>query len=165
MPVGNPAPPRPRRPERSIWASSSSGSVAAARSAMAAAIAAGNALHGAARGGEEPAESLFTAGASLYARLAVAKLEGDHAEIAKLEDELRYCVCDPLWVEIMIQFEASRTREAVDSYPRHQQLDDFVMASLPNEATVALIADWATGTPSARALLEQVASFRPDVVI
>ena len=36
---------------------------------------------------------------------------------------------------------------------------------LPDPARVALLADWGTGMPDARALLEQVARLRPDVVL
>jgi hypothetical protein len=43
--------------------------------------------------------------------------------------------------------------------------DDPPPLPLAENATVALIADWGTGTPEARALLERVAAHKPDVVI
>lgn len=116
-------------------------------------------------GAQEDEQGVFSAAASLYARLALARFKGDKEAAARLEDALHFSVSDPLWAEILIQFERSRIEGQVDSYTRHESLDDFVFTDLPDEATVALVADWATGTASARALLEQIATFRPDVVI
>ena len=132
--------------------------------AMIAASSAGAAI---AAGEPEPASlgGTFAAGAALYARLAVAKFEGDAGAAAKIEDELRYSVVDPLWAELLLQYERSLLEERVDSYPRHRGLDDFILAPMPDDVTIALVADWGTGTPAARVVLEQIATLQPDVVI
>jgi predicted phosphodiesterase len=130
-------------------------------------IAASHASAAVAAGGPatESLGGTVAAGAALYARLAVAKFEGDAEAIAKIEDELRYSVVDPLWGELLLQYERSLLEERVDAYPRHQSMDDFILAPIPDDVTIALVADWATGTPAARVVLEQIAALRPDVVI
>src|SRR3954471_16371507 len=95
-----PAPPTPhlRHPALSLWQSllhrvlapGEAGLHASAEHpAMVAATGAARALDS----GVTPLESEgtpFLAGASLYARLVVARFEHDHARVAKMEDELRY---------------------------------------------------------------------------
>ena len=132
--------------------------------AMIAATAAARALETGVTPLESEGNPLF-AGAALYARLVVARFERDHEAVAKIEDELRFSIVDPLWAELLIQYERSRFSEAVDSYPRHATMDDFILAPMPDDVTIALVADWATGTPSARAILEQIATLQPDLVI
>jgi calcineurin-like phosphoesterase family protein len=170
-----PAPPTPtlRHPALSLWQSLLHRTLApgeaglhasAEHPAMVAATAAARALDT----GVTPLESdgnPLLAGAALYARLVVARFEHDHAAAAKIEDELRYSIVDPLWAELLVQYEKSRFADAVDSYPRHRTLDDFILAPMPDDVTIALVADWATGTPSARAILEQIATQKPDIVI
>ncbi|MFT3771437.1 MAG: metallophosphoesterase [Minicystis sp.] len=102
---------------------------------------------------------------SLYARLAAAKLAGDREAVTRIEDEIRFSVVDPRWAELLVRYERSLLDEKVDTYARHHSMDDFILAPMPDDVTIALIADWATGTPSARALLEQVRGFQPDILI
>lgn len=102
---------------------------------------------------------------ALYARLAAAKLTGKDEAAARLEDEIRYSVVDPRWAELLVRYQRSLLEERIDAYERHRSMDDFILDPMPDDVTIALIADWATGTPSARALLEQVASFEPDVLL
>jgi hypothetical protein len=132
--------------------------------AMTATVSAGREIHGA-EGDLEATASTMGAAASLYARLAIAKFEGDDALVRKIQDEIHFSVCDPLWAEILIQFEKSLLADDFDPYIRHASLDDFILPPLPADATVALVADWATGSASARAVLEQIATFLPDVVV
>lgn len=130
--------------------------------AMAATSAAARAI---CAGAAPAAESPVAAAAALYARLAVAKFEGDAAAVTRIEDELRYSAFDPLWAELLIQYERSLLEQRVDAYVRHRTMDDFILDPLPDTVTIALVADWATGTPAARALLEQVTTFQPDVLV
>lgn len=105
--------------------------------------------------------------ADLAFRLATAKLERKpEAEIKQLEDALAFSTCDPMWAEAV--------KEYVDFFDIHHgtvpyrppaSVSDPAPLTLPENATVALIADWATGTADARALLERVASHKPDVLI
>src|SRR5436305_1281361 len=63
------------------------------------------------RGARPAAVSTASAGgtletcASLYARLAVAKFEGNQAEVTSLENEIQFSVCDPLWAEALVDYE------------------------------------------------------------
>ncbi len=103
--------------------------------------------------------------AHLFARWAIARFQGEPEEATRLSNELKYQDCDPLWAETVAEYERSLLRLHHAPYVRHTSLDDFVLEPLPDRATVALIADWGTGMPDAYALLEQVRSFQPDVLI
>jgi hypothetical protein len=105
--------------------------------------------------------------AHLALQLATAKVEHHPAdEIQQLEDSLRFSSCDPLWAEAVADyvrfFDVDR---GTIPYRPAKSPDDPPPLTLPENATVALIADWGTGTPEARALLERVAARRPDVLI
>lgn len=103
--------------------------------------------------------------ARLCARLALARFHGDHEEVQRLMSELRFTSCDPLWVESVLEYERALVLHRESFYRRHASLEDFILPDLPDEATVALLADWGTGMPDARALLEQISTFQPDAVI
>ena len=109
--------------------------------------------------------SLYRAGAALYARLAVAKFERNEIAIRTLQDEIRDSMVDPRWADLLYQFEKSLVTGRAESYFRHQTMDDFILAPMPDAVTIALVADWGTGSPHARAILEQIASLRPDIVV
>ncbi|WP_375769748.1 metallophosphoesterase [Archangium gephyra] len=103
--------------------------------------------------------------ARLCARLALARFHGDHEEVQRLMSELRFASCDPLWVESVVEYERALLLHREPFYRRHTSLEDFILPELPEEATVALLADWGTGMPDARALLEQISTFQPDAVL
>jgi Calcineurin-like phosphoesterase len=105
--------------------------------------------------------------AHLALQLATAKVEHHpDDEIQQLEDALRFSTCDPLWAEAVTDyvrfFDVDR---GTIPYRPAKAPDDPAPLVLPENATVALIADWGTGTPEARELLEKVAAHRPDVLI
>jgi hypothetical protein len=105
--------------------------------------------------------------AHLALQLATAKLEQHpEDEIQQLEDSLRFSTCDPLWAQAVTDyvhyFDVDR---GTIPYRPAKAPDDPAPLTLPENATVALIADWGTGTPESRALLEKVAAHRPDVLI
>jgi hypothetical protein len=112
-----------------------------------------------------PRSELFNQCAELCIRYVLALAEGRHAQAAVLRSELQYASCDPLWIETVLTYEHFRERRGVMPYVRHEHLDDFVLAPLPDAVRIALIADWGTGTPAAQALLEQIAHLEPDVII
>lgn len=103
--------------------------------------------------------------ARLIARMVIARFHGDHAEALRLESEVRFASCDPLWLESVLEYERSLLLHRAPFYRRHESLDDFVLAELPDEATVAVLADWGTGMPDARALLEQISTFSPHAIL
>jgi hypothetical protein len=100
----------------------------------------------------------------LALQLAWAKLTGDQQAIQKLGDELALGTCDPLWAETVARYLAYFTKDQ-GSIPYRSGGDYVLDVKLPERATVALIGDWGTGTPTAAGLLAQVARKRPDLVL
>jgi predicted phosphodiesterase len=97
-----------------------------------------------------------------------AHFSGDYTEVSELHAQLDtpFAQCDPKWGEVLATYVASRVAAGPIPYRRYSSLSDFVITDrLPDNATVVLIADWGTGQPAAKALLAQVASQKPDVVI
>lgn len=112
-------------------------------------------------------ETLWTC-AKLAAELLEAKLAGNEQKAAEKADELKFSTCDPAWAQAItqyLQYFGPKGERADIPYVVHQQLDDFVLPTLPPNATVALIGDWGTGTQDAVTLLEAVRDHRPDVIL
>ncbi|MFL6260262.1 MAG: metallophosphoesterase family protein [Thermoanaerobaculia bacterium] len=105
--------------------------------------------------------------AHLALQLATAKVEGrPAAEIQQLEGSLRFSTCDPLWAEAVTEYvQFFDVDKKKIPYRASTGPDDPAPLPLPENATVALIADWGTGTAEARGLLEKVMAHRPDVLI
>ncbi len=105
-------------------------------------------------------------------RMAEAKIKAafthDQTEVNQLQSELGtpFGECDPKWGAVLATYVKNRLEAGPIPYRRYSNLSDFVIdGRLPNKGTVVLIADWGTGQPAAKALLQQVASHKPDVVI
>jgi 3',5'-cyclic AMP phosphodiesterase CpdA len=97
-----------------------------------------------------------------------AILTGNDSDVRKFEAELgtQFGQCDPRWAQVIAVYVANRTTQGPIPYRRHTQLSDFVIdGQLPDNAKIALFADWGTGQDPARFLLKQIASKNPDVVI
>jgi 3',5'-cyclic AMP phosphodiesterase CpdA len=105
--------------------------------------------------------------AHLALQLATARVEGRPAdEIKQLDDSLRFSTCDPLWAEAVTEYvRFFDVDKGQIPYRPSKGPDDPAPLPLAGNATVALIADWGTGTAEARSLLERVAAHRPDVLI
>ncbi len=105
--------------------------------------------------------------AHLALQLVTAKIEHrPEAEIQQLEDSLRFSTCDPLWAEAVTQYlHFFGVAKGKIPYRASTGPGDPAPLPLPENATVALIADWGTGTPEAKALLERVAAHKPDILI
>jgi len=105
--------------------------------------------------------------AHLALQLATAKIEHrPEAEIQQLEDSLRFSTCDPLWAEAVTEYvRYFDVDKGKIPYRPSKGPDDPAPLPLKENATVALIADWGTGTAEAKALLQRVAAHRPDVLI
>jgi 3',5'-cyclic AMP phosphodiesterase CpdA len=119
------------------------------------------------------AEPLADAGGSLDTcadiALRLAKAKAEHrpeAEIQQLEDALAFSVCDPMWFEAVQEYvKFFEVDHGTVPYRPPVSVEDPAPIPLKANATVALIADWGTGTAEARAILERVAKHQPDVLI
>jgi hypothetical protein len=116
---------------------------------------------------EAPTQCTDDQCAHLALQLAKAKAEHHPAdEIQQLEDSLRFSTCDPLWAQAVTEYvKYFDVDKGKIPYRASTGSNDPPPLPLPENATVALIADWGTGTPEAKALLEKVAAHRPDVLI
>lgn len=105
--------------------------------------------------------------AHIALQLATARLECKPAEeIQRLEDALKFSTCDPLWAEAVTEYlDFFDKDKGKVPYRPATAPDDPAPLPLAENATVALIADWGTGTSDAKALLERVAAHKPDVLI
>src|SRR6185312_1595561 len=116
------------------------------------------------------APSGFSQDAWTYARLAYemmeAKASGNEPLAAEKEDELKFGSQDPAWAEAVTEyvefFGPFGTRKVPRYIPPNASMQPLPM---PATATVALIADWGTGTAAAIKLLQGVAQLRPDILI
>ena len=103
----------------------------------------------------------------LLHQLFQARLEGNNDLAQKIEDDLKASTVDPGWIEALAAYVAyfgpdGKLRDV--PYVRHQKPDDFVLETLPPNATVVVIGDWGSGTDNATEVMAQVARWSPDVV-
>ncbi len=104
-------------------------------------------------------------------QLAMAKISGNAAQIAAAEEQFsKYQQCDAGWLEVAgkyAEFQLSaQLCNATSPYVVYKSIDDFVIdGKLPDDATVAIIGDWATGQDAAKQVLAQIARKQPNVVI
>jgi Calcineurin-like phosphoesterase len=112
-------------------------------------------------------DTLWTC-AKLSAEMLTAKMKGNEAKQSEKDDELKFSTCDPEWAQAITQylqyFGPEGQRQSIP-YVVYENIDDFVLETLPADAKVALIGDWGTGTQDAVTLLEAVRDHEPDVVI
>lgn len=112
----------------------------------------------------------FSQNAWTAARLALelmrARVAGNAARAQDVEDELKDGGFDPSWAGTIAafveHFGPDGTRGKIPYVPPN---DDMHPLPMPPEATVALIADWGTGTAGAINLLQGVAAQKPDILI
>ena len=106
--------------------------------------------------------------ASLARNLALAKLAGREDLVAQYFALLnqKMGVCDPHWIEAAVKYAEFVACRGKIPYVKWQNIGDFVLqGKLPSNARVAIVGDWGTGQPEARAVLEQIARKKPHVVI
>lgn len=99
--------------------------------------------------------------ARLYVGLMQAKMMGNADRVAELEDEIAFSVCDPMWAKVLLEYR--KGEDAKIPYRHYDSLDQFVepLADEPT-LTIAFVADWGTGTPTARNVLRCIAEHQPD---
>ena len=100
-------------------------------------------------------------------KLARAIFTRNKADEERYRKELGpFTTCDPGYAEAAVKYAEFLASRGTIPYRRHQALSDFVIeGKLPAKAKVALLGDWGTGQPEAKALLAQIARKNPDVVI
>jgi hypothetical protein len=102
--------------------------------------------------------------ARLLVELAWAKWRRDGAAVERITNALAFSGCDPRWAECVEEYLLLLARHEQPEYRTWARLSDSVLPLKP-DATVAIVADWGTGMGDALALMRQVASFRPDVIL
>lgn len=107
-------------------------------------------------------------GCKLAAECVNSRFKGrDQEARAKLE-ELKFGTFDAAWVATLTDYEkyfGPSGHRAEIPYVRHASMDDFVLDPLPENAKIALLGDWGTGTRTAVDVLKAVKAHRPDVLI
>jgi predicted phosphodiesterase len=100
----------------------------------------------------------------LALQIAWAKAQGDAHAIERLQSQWNFNQCDVAgWAQTVEQYLLYFQKDK-GSIPYRSGGDYVLDFELPEQATIALIGDWGTGSPTARTLLEQVARKKPDVV-
>jgi hypothetical protein len=119
----------------------------------------------------EDVGSLIQYCSNIARQIAMAKINGDAAQAASLSLQFaKYQQCDARWVEVeekYAEFQAAiKLANAKVPYIVYNSIDDFVIdGKLPDNATVAIVGDWGTGTDEAKQVMVQIARKQPDVVI
>lgn len=92
--------------------------------------------------------------------------EKQNAEQLKVEFE-KFGGCNPGYAEAAALYAAYFVAQGKKiPYRVYKNIGDFVIdGKLPDNANVAILADWGTGQQTAKALLKQIADKQPDVVI
>lgn len=100
--------------------------------------------------------------AKVAAQFLGAEIIGDQQKSDLYASELKFAECDVLgWAECLTTYLAFKAACGTLPYRPNQN----AVANLPANATIAIIGDWGTGDDVAINLLNQVASFKPDLLI
>jgi hypothetical protein len=105
--------------------------------------------------------------AKMTFELMEARAFGDSAKEARIRNDFSFNVCDPRWIETIENYAKYFGPDGTGAeipYVRAAQVGPKTLPLKPG-ATVALIADWGTGTDIAVTLLKELALKKPDVVI
>ena len=121
-------------------------------------------------GATESVEGFAQVCSNAARQLAMAKINGDAAQIAASEAQFsQYQKCDAKWLEVAekyAQFQIAAKFGAKIPYAVWQNIDDFVIdGKLGPDATIAILGDWGTGEDAAKQVLAQIARKKPNAVI
>jgi predicted phosphodiesterase len=97
-----------------------------------------------------------------------AKVLGDETKYNEYKAALttKFGDCDPRFGEAVKQYAEFLLRKGKVPYRRWQKISDFVIdGKMADDATIGLVADWATGQPEAIEVLRQVKQQKPQIVI
>jgi predicted phosphodiesterase len=100
--------------------------------------------------------------AKTAAQFLWAEITGDQQKSDLYASELKFSECDALgWAECLTTYLAFKAACGTLPYRPSQN----VVASLPQNAKIAIIGDWGTDDDVAINLLDQIASIKPDILI
>jgi len=105
--------------------------------------------------------------AKLAFQLMEARAQGETQTAQSIVDELKCGSFDPGWattITSFAQYFGSDGGRATIPYIPAAQVGKVILP-LQNDATIALLADWGTGTDIAVNLLKEIALLQPDIVI
>lgn len=105
--------------------------------------------------------------AELAMRFMKARVSGDTAALARLNDEFIAGTCDPAWArtveEYLGYFGPGGSRKEIP-YIRAATIGPKVI-EIKADARLALVGDWGTGAQPAIQLLKQISSAEPDILV
>jgi hypothetical protein len=105
--------------------------------------------------------------ARIFFEAMEARLQGNTVLADQLQNEIKFGTNDPNWVETLedylVYFGPDGKRKAIP-YVTPEAAGPYVI-TIPDDARIALIGDWGTGTEAAVALLKQVKAQNPNVLI
>ncbi|HEX4577728.1 MAG TPA: metallophosphoesterase [Edaphobacter sp.] len=100
--------------------------------------------------------------AKVAAQFLWAEITGDKQKSDLYAAELKYATCDALgWAECLTAYLAFKASCGTLPYRPNQN----VAKNLPATAKIAIIGDWGTGDAVAINLLNQIAAFKPDILL
>ncbi len=97
-------------------------------------------------------------------QIAQAWIVSGKSKADELIAKLKFSTCDPKWRECIEEYVAYFKLQH-HNIPYREGLDNILPLDIPSSAKIGFIGDWGTGTPEARALLEELAAKKPDIVI
>jgi Calcineurin-like phosphoesterase len=107
-------------------------------------------------------ESVILDCAKTAAKFLVAEMKGDHEKARLLASELKFSECDVAgWSECVTSYYAFKASGGDRPYRAGRN----PVFDLDGKSRIGIIGDWGTGDEVAINLLQQVTSFRPEVLI
>ncbi len=110
------------------------------------------------------AEGIVADCSGMAYQIAQALAKFDKAKAEALIAKLKFSTCDPMWLECVAEYEAYFKHQH-QNIPYRAGRDNILSVDLPAQATIGFIGDWGTGTPEAAALLQELATKNPSIVI
>ena len=100
--------------------------------------------------------------AATAAKFLWAEIQGDQASSDTYAAQLQYGVCDVIgWGECVTTYLGFKISLGSLPYRTNQN----IVVNISDQATIAIIGDWGTGDSTATNLLQQVATFKPDILL
>jgi predicted phosphodiesterase len=104
---------------------------------------------------------------SIWWEIAKAQAEGNQQAVQNWQNQLgQFTTCDVRYAQAAEQYVAFQLKKERIPYKVWHNLSDFIVDwKIPAQARIAIVGDWGTGQPDARALLQAIARKNPDLVI